>query len=161
MDVIDLEVLRMLRKNAREGLGAIADQLGVSKATVSRRISRLEEAGYVNAYTMQLNTAKIGLMRALIGLQVVGSPLTAVIDELKRFPGIQYVYKVFGDHSLICEVYSTSVDSLYDLIQDKIVNIPSVQRVEVDILIERIPINEDAMFDLALPMTESGEPRER
>ncbi|OPX62784.1 MAG: HTH-type transcriptional regulator Ptr2 [Methanomassiliicoccales archaeon PtaB.Bin134] len=157
MDLIDLEVLRMLRKNAREGLGVIADQLGVSKATVSRRISRLEEAGYVNAYTMQVNTAKIGLMRALIGLQVVGSPLTAVIDELKKFPGIQYVYKVFGDHSLICEVYSTSVDSLYDLIQDKIVNIPSVQRVEVDILIERIPINEDAMFDLALPMAESDD----
>ncbi len=157
MDLIDLEVLRMLRKNAREGLGVIADQLGVSKATVSRRISRLEEAGYVNAYTMQVNTAKIGLMRALIGLQVVGSPLTTVIDELKKFPGIQYVYKVFGDHSLICEVYSTSVDSLYDLIQDKIVNIPSVQRVEVDILIERIPINEDAMFDLALPMAESDD----
>lgn len=154
MDLVDLRILKMLRKNARENLGTIADALGVSKATVSRRISRLEQDGYVNAYTMQVNTGKIGLMRALIGLQVVGSPLSAVIDELKKFPGIQYVYKVFGDHSLICEVYSTSVDNLYDLIQDKIVNIPSVQRVEVDILIERIPINEDAMFDLAMPMAE-------
>jgi DNA-binding Lrp family transcriptional regulator len=153
MDSTDLEILRMLRKNAREGLGAIADRLGVSKATISRRISRLEEDGYVNAYTMQANTTKIGLMRALIGLQIVGGPLTTVIEELRRFPGIQYVYKVFGDHSLICEVYSSSVDSLYDLIQDKIVNIPNVQRVEVDILIERIPINENAMFDLAIPMT--------
>jgi len=156
MDVIDLKILRMLRKNARENLGTIGDELGVSKATVSRRISRLEEEGYVNAYTMQVNTGKMGLMRALIGLQVVGSPLSSVIDELKKFPGVQYVHKVFGDHSLICEVYSTSVDSLYDLIQDKIVSIPSVQRVEVDILIERIPINEDAMFDLALPITESS-----
>ncbi len=155
MDLIDLEILRMLRKNARENLGVIGDQLGVSKATVSRRISRLEEEGYVNAYTMQVNTGKLGLMRALIGLQVVGSPLSAVIDELKKFPGIQYAHTVFGDHSLICEVYSSSVDSLYDLIQDKIVNIPNVQRVEVDILIERIPINEDAMFDLALPLAEN------
>jgi len=155
MDLIDLQILRMLRKNAREGLGAIADNLSVSKATISRRISRLENEGYVNAYTMQVNTAKLGLMRALIGLQVVGASLTQVIDELKKFPGIQYVHKVFGDHSLICEVYSTSVDSLYDLIQDKVVNIPAVQRVEVDILIERIPINEDAMFDLARPMAES------
>jgi DNA-binding Lrp family transcriptional regulator len=160
MDTTDLEILRMLRKNAREGLSVIAEQLGVSKATVSRRISRLEGAGYVNAYTMQANTTKIGLMRALIGLQVMGAPLTSVIDELKKYPGIQYVYKVFGDHSLICEVYSTSVDSLYDLIQDKIVNIPNVHRVEVDILIERIPLNEDAMFDLALPMTESDDSRE-
>jgi DNA-binding Lrp family transcriptional regulator len=91
---------------------------------------------------------------------VVGAPLTTVIGELKKYPGIQYVYKVFGDHSLMCEVYSTSVDSLYDLIQDRIVNIPNVQRVEVDIIIERIPINEDAMFDLALPMTSSEEGRE-
>ncbi|MHC1709680.1 MAG: Lrp/AsnC family transcriptional regulator [Methanomassiliicoccales archaeon] len=155
MDLIDLKILRMLRKNARENLGTIGDQLGVSKATVSRRISRLEDDGYVNAYTMQVNLGKLGLMRALIGLQVVGSPLGAVIDELKKFPGIQYAYKVFGDHSLICEVYASSVDSLYDLIQDKIVNIPNVQRVEVDILIERIPINEDAMFDLALPLAEN------
>ncbi|MCX6651514.1 MAG: Lrp/AsnC family transcriptional regulator [Methanomassiliicoccales archaeon] len=155
MDTIDLKILRMLRKNAREGLSAIAEQLGVSKATVSRRITRLEKDGYVNAYTMQVNTAKIGLMRALIGLQIVGVPLAVVIDELKKYPGIQYVYKVFGDHSLICEIYSTSVDSLYDLIQDKIVNIPNVQRVEVDIIIERIPINEDAMFDLAIPMAAS------
>jgi DNA-binding Lrp family transcriptional regulator len=160
MDTTDLEILRMLRKNAREGLSNIAEHLGVSKATVSRRISRLEDEGYVNAYTMQVNTTKIGLMRALIGLQVVGAPLTTVIDELKKYHGIQYVYKVFGDHSLICEVYSTSVDNLYDLIQDKIVNIPNVQRVEVDILIERIPMNEDAMFDLALPMTEKDEGHE-
>lgn len=160
MDIIDLNILRMLRLNAREGLSAMADHLGVSKATVSRRITRLEEEGYVDAYTMQVNTAKIGLMRALIGLQVVGVPLATVISELKKYPGIQYVYKVFGDHSLICEVYSTSVDSLYDLIQDRIVNIPNVQRVEVDIIIERIPINEDAMFDLALPLTTSEEGRE-
>jgi DNA-binding Lrp family transcriptional regulator len=160
MDLIDLNILRMLRLNAREGLGVMADHLGVSKATVSRRITRLEDEGYVDAYTMHVNTAKVGLMRALIGLQVVGVPLATVIGELKKYPGIQYVYKVFGDHSLICEVYSTSVDSLYDLIQDRIVNIPNVQRVEVDIIIERIPINEDAMFDLALPMTTAEEGRE-
>jgi DNA-binding Lrp family transcriptional regulator len=160
MDTTDLEILRMLRKNAREGLSNIAERLGVSKATVSRRITRLEEEGFVNAYTMQVNTAKIGLMRALIGLQVVGVPLTTVIDELRKYSGIQYVYKVFGDHSLICEVYSTSVDNLYDLIQDKIVNIPNVQRVEVDIMIERIPMNEDAMFDLAIPMTVRDDARE-
>ncbi len=160
MDSTDLEVLRMLRRNARHSLSTIADQLHVSKATVSRRISRLEEEGFVNAYTMQVNIAKLGLMRAIIGLQVVGAPLGTVIDELRKFDEIQYVYKVFGDHSLICEVFATSVDNLYDLIQDKIVNIPNVQRVEVDILIDRIPMNEDAMFDLAIPITENFYGRE-
>ncbi len=160
MDTTDLEILRMLRRNAREGLSNIADRLGVSKATVSRRISRMEDDGYVQAYTMQVNTTKLGLMRALIDLQVIGAPLTSVIDELKKYDEIEYVYKVFGDHSLICEVYATSVDKLYDLIQDKIVNIPYIQRMEVDILIEKISMNEDAIFDLATPLTEKEEGRE-
>jgi len=86
--------------------------------------------------------------------------LTSVIDELKKYDEIEYVYKVFGDHSLICEVYATSVDKLYDLIQDKIVNIPYIQRMEVDILIEKISMNEDAIFDLATPLTEKEEGRE-
>jgi DNA-binding Lrp family transcriptional regulator len=80
MDLIDLRILRLLRKNARESLGTIGDQLGISKATVSRRIARLEEEGYVNAYTMRVNIGKLGLMRALIALQVVGGPLSAVIE---------------------------------------------------------------------------------
>jgi DNA-binding Lrp family transcriptional regulator len=88
----------------------------------------------------------------LIGLQVAGSPLTSIIDELQRFPGILHVHKVFGDRSLRREVCSTSVGSLNDLMQDMIVKVPRVRRMYVDGLIQDIPVNVNAMSDLALPM---------
>jgi len=69
-------------------------------------------------------------------------------EELKKFDEIQNIFKVFGDHSLICEVYTKSVDSLYDLIQSRILKVASIQNVEVDILIEKISLNPDAELDM-------------
>ncbi len=148
MDKTDLSILKMLRQDSRESLGNIAVKLGISKATVSRRISKLEDEGYISGYTIITSSARLGLMRAMIGLEVVGPMVSSVIDELKQFEEIEYVHKVFGDHSLICEVYAKSVDSLYDLIQNRMLKVPNIQNVEVDILIEKVPLNPNAELDL-------------
>jgi DNA-binding Lrp family transcriptional regulator len=148
MDLTDLSILKILRQDSRESLGSIALKLGVSKATVSRRISKLEQNGYISGYTIITSTTRLGLMRAMIGLEVVGPAVSSVIEELKQFNEIEYVHKVFGDHSLLCEVYAKSVDSLYDLIQNRILKVPNIENVEVDILIEKIPLNPNAELDL-------------
>lgn len=147
MDITDLKILKILKEDSRESLANIADKLSVSKATVSRRISRMEEEGFISGYTIITNPARLGLMRAMIGLEVIGPSVNAIIEELKKFEEIEFIHKVFGDHSLLCEVYTKSVDSLYDLIQSHILKIANIQNVEVDILIERIALNPDAELD--------------
>jgi DNA-binding Lrp family transcriptional regulator len=148
MDLTDLNILKMLRQDSRESLANIALKLGVSKATVSRRISKLEHEGYISGYTILTSSTRLGLMRAMVGLEVVGPAVSSVIEELRQFEEIEYVHKVFGDHSLLCEIYAKSVDSLYDLIQNRILKVPNIQNVEVDILIEKIPLNPNAELDL-------------
>lgn len=155
MDLTDLKILKMLRQDSRESLGSIASKLGVSKATVSRRIAKLELEGYISGYTILTSPSRLGLMRAMIGLEVVGPAVASVIEELRKFDEIEYVHKVFGDHSLICEVYAKSVDSLYELIQNRILKVPNIQNVEVDILIEKIALNPNAELDL-LTLAQSG-----
>jgi DNA-binding Lrp family transcriptional regulator len=148
MDEVDVRILTLLRQDARESLGSIAVKLGVSKATVSRRVARLEKEGIISGYTLTTNSSQLGLMKAILGIEVAGPSLNPVIDQLRGFREIQYIYKVFGDHGLLCEVYVKSVDSLYELIQTKIMKIPSIENVEVDILIERIELNPDAEMDM-------------
>jgi len=156
MDLTDLNILKMLRQDSRESLGNIAKKLGVSKATVSRRITKLEQGGYISGYTIITSSSKLGMMRAMIGLEVVGPAVSSVIEELRQFDEIEYVHKVFGDHNLLCEVYAKSVDLLYDLIQNRILKVPNIQNVEVDILIEKIPLNPNAELDLlTLPSTDA------
>jgi DNA-binding Lrp family transcriptional regulator len=148
LDETDLKILRILRENSRESLGVIAEKVGTSKATVSRRINRLEQDGFISSYTLTMNSTKLGLMRAMIGLEFNGPSSDLVIEELRKFEEVQSIYKVFGDHNLLCEIYARGVDSLYELIQSRISKIPGILNVEVDILIEKIVLNPDAELDI-------------
>jgi len=149
MDEVDLKILRILRENSRDSLGKISEELGISKATVSRRLARMEQEGYIAGYSIITNPSRLGLMKGMISLQVVGTAVNGVIEQLKENKEIESVMRVFGDHGLICEVYTKSVDSLYALIQDRILKIPNVHNVEVDIVIDRMSMNPDAEFEMA------------
>jgi Lrp/AsnC family transcriptional regulator, regulator for asnA, asnC and gidA len=149
MDDTDLKILRILRENSRDSLGKISEQLSISKATVSRRLSRMEQEGYIAGYSITTNPTRFGLMKGIISLQVVGTAVNGVIEQLKENKEIESVMRVFGDHGLICEVYTSSVDALYALIQDRILKIPNIHNVEVDIVIDRTAVNPDAEFEMA------------
>jgi len=137
----------MLRKNSRESLAEMSAELGISKATISRRISRLESRGIIKNYKAEINFSKLGVMKAVLLIEVLGAALNRVIEELEKFDEIGYAYKLFGDHNLMCEVYVRSVDELYQLIQEKVVKINGIKNVEVNILIDKIDLNEDAEFN--------------
>jgi DNA-binding Lrp family transcriptional regulator len=149
MDETDLKILTMLRDNSRESLGKISEVLGISKATVSRRLSRIEQEGYITGYTIVTNPGRMGLMKGFISLEIMGTAVNAVIDQLRGFKEIESVMRVFGDHGLICIAYTKSVDSLYELIQNEILKIPNVHNVEVDIVIDRMLINPNAELDVS------------
>ena len=58
------------------------------------------------------------------------------------------MFMEFGDHSPICDSYVKSEDSLYDLVQGRILKVTGIQNVEVDILVEKISPNPDAGLDM-------------
>jgi len=148
MDITDLMILKSLIKDSRESLGKIAEELDISKATVSRRVSRMEAEGYISHYSLTVNTARLGLMKAMVALQVTGTAINSVIEELMKYPEIESVMRVFGDHNLLCHIYAHSVDSLYELIQGRLLKIPNIVNVEVDIIIDKVSINPNAQLDL-------------
>ena len=148
IDPKDIEILRMLRKDSRTPMGTIGDSLNISKATVSRRVARMEDEGMITSYSISLDSVKMGLMKSIVALQIVGNPVSVVIEQLQPITEIRHIFKSFGDHHLVCEVYTQNVDDLYELIQTKLLKMPSIRNVEVDILVEKIPKNINADLDL-------------
>ncbi len=150
MDSRDIEILRLLRQDARASMGSIGEEIGLSKATISRRMAKLESERVVDGYLVSLNPSRLNIMRALLAIEVSGASVSAVIDELRLYPEVHCIYKAFGDHNLVCELYTGSVDELYDLIQERMLKIPAIHNVEVDILVDRIMVNPNADLDVFL-----------
>ena len=148
LDKKDIEILKMLRVDSRTPMGIIGDKLDISKATVSRRVASMEEDGTITKYSLDIDLTSMGVMKSLVAMQIVGSPATVIIEQLKGYEEIGHIYKTFGDHNLICEVYTHNVDELYEMIQTKMLKMPSVRNVEVDILLEGVDMNENADLKL-------------
>ena len=148
LDKKDVEILKMLRKDSRTPMGVIGNKLEISEATVSRRVAGMEEGNMITKYSLDIDHASMGLMRSIVMLQIVGSPASIIIEQLRGFEEISHIYKTFGDHNILCEVYTRNVDELYEMIQTRMLKMPSVRTVEVDILLESEDINENADLKL-------------
>ena len=54
MDSTDHQLLSLLRKDARSSVATLASKLGVSRGTVTNRVTKLEDAGIIVGYTVRL-----------------------------------------------------------------------------------------------------------
>lgn len=144
----DVDILKALRDDCRKPMGVVGEGIGVSKATVSRRVAKMEEDGVISGYDLRIDSGKLGIMKALVFMQIVGSPANYVIEQLEAYPEIATIYKAFGDHNIVCVTYTRSVDALYDMIQTKLLKMPSIRNVEVDILVDEIKVNPNADLDI-------------
>ena len=75
MDELDKKILRMLQLDSRNSFTKIAREIGVSTATVSDRVKKLTEKGFIRGYTTILNTSELGLV--------------TLITKIKTRPGIR------------------------------------------------------------------------
>jgi Lrp/AsnC family transcriptional regulator for asnA, asnC and gidA len=102
----------------------------------------------IKRYDLCVDSSKLGVLKSIVCIQIIGSPVSIVIEQLQNYREISKIYKAFGDHNIICEVYSRSVDELYDMIQTKLLKMPSVRNVEVDVLVEEMRLNPNSDLDI-------------
>jgi len=60
MDSIDVRILELLKINARIKYSEIKEDIHLSLPAISERIRKLEDQGYIDHYTVQLNRKKMG-----------------------------------------------------------------------------------------------------
>lgn len=134
----NLELLRILRENARTPFLRIAKQLGVTETAVRKRVRRLEEEGIIVRYTVEVDFKKLGYeVHAFIGIDTKPETLIDTIKSLKGLEEVVSLYSTSGDHMLIAECLFKSGSDLVKFI-DKLNSMSGVTRVCPAIVIEKI-----------------------
>ena len=60
-DAVDRSILDLLQKSGRMKRSELAEHVGLSLPSVSERLRKLEEKGYITGYNVQLDAKKFGL----------------------------------------------------------------------------------------------------
>mgnify|MGYP000131933436 FL=1 len=93
LDETDMEILSMLAADARRPFSEIGDEIGLSGPAVSDRVTRLEEAGVINSFTIDVNRAALRAgVPVLIDLTLPPASLSAARDAVRESDAVEHVF---------------------------------------------------------------------
>ncbi|HET7837337.1 MAG TPA: Lrp/AsnC family transcriptional regulator, partial [Variovorax sp.] len=105
MDPLDHRLIALLRQDARLPAAVLAQKLGVSRGTVANRLRKLEDAGVIVGYAVQLRPeARSDEIRAWMGILVEGNQTRTVIASLLGEPGVAALHDTNGRWDLLAEL---------------------------------------------------------
>ena len=121
IDTTDEALLSALVDNARISNAELARIVGLSAPSVSERLKRLEEAGVIENYTININPTALGLpLSVWLRIRPVPGQLKRVADLLGDIPEIVECDRVTGEDCFVARAHVKSVTALETLI-DRII----------------------------------------
>ena len=118
MDSTDLQLLALLRQDARTPVATLATGLGVSRGTVSNRIHRLEDQGVITGYTVRLRPdAETDRITAWMSITIEGNQTRTVIATLLGEPGVAGLHDTNGRWDLLAELRAGSLGELAEVLE--------------------------------------------
>jgi Lrp/AsnC family transcriptional regulator, leucine-responsive regulatory protein len=132
VDDLDLTLLRALAVDARQSQRALARAVGMSPPAIADRLARLERAGAIRGYRVDLDWAALGYP-VVVYLAVTAGPgmdLSQIIGAIRALPEAQDMSVVTGGLDLLVRLRVRDHTHLRELLLSAIFQIPGIQRTE-------------------------------
>ncbi|MGC5170349.1 Lrp/AsnC family transcriptional regulator [Microbacterium sp. DT81.1] len=113
LDDLDRRLLALLRDNAREPVVTLAARLGVTRATVNKRLNRLLDSGAILGFSVRVHdAAERSTIRAITLIAVESRDARDAIRSLHGIPEIAALHTTNGRWDLVAELRCTSLTAL-------------------------------------------------
>lgn len=128
LDSLDRRIICLLQQDGRASNVDVARALGVSEATVRKRLERLL-AERVIRVTAVPDAAKVGFPTiAFVMLSVELAQVGRIAEQISRLPEVRASYLTTGGSELIVEAWFTSSEDLLRFMTERIGGIPGIRR---------------------------------
>ncbi|NUO02810.1 MAG: Lrp/AsnC ligand binding domain-containing protein [Saprospiraceae bacterium] len=126
-------------QNAKQAYTDIAQQLFVSGGTIHVRMKKLEDAGIVTGYSLNVDQGKLGYdICAFLGIYLDKSSLyDDVARELENIPEIVDAHYTTGLYNIFAKIVCRDTNHLREVLHDKIQKIAGIQRTETFISLQQ------------------------
>jgi Lrp/AsnC family leucine-responsive transcriptional regulator len=118
-DERNVELLRLLRSNPRMSVAELARSVNMSAPAIRERMQRLEEAGVIIAYRLEIAPVALGYpIAAFVRIRPMPGKLSKIAEIAAHMPQVTECYRITGEDCFIVKIHLQSLDSL-DGILDK------------------------------------------
>ena len=118
LDQTGKKLLSALQENARFSFAELGRRIGLSPAATAERLRRLEEAGVIKGYRVEIDREALGLpILAIVRLSCDGAMYRPFLKAVQTLDSVVECHHVAGSDAFILKVVSPSVEQLERLVE--------------------------------------------
>jgi Lrp/AsnC family transcriptional regulator, leucine-responsive regulatory protein len=119
IDAVNTRLLQELQGDPRLTMSELGRRVGMTSPAVTERVRRLEEAGIIAGYRLELNPAAVGLpISTYIRVRPSPGQLSRIAELAQRIPEVVECHRITGEDCFILKVHIPAMDQL-DRILDR------------------------------------------
>jgi Lrp/AsnC family leucine-responsive transcriptional regulator len=139
MNALDTKILGLLIKDGRSSFAEIARMLGISRAHVRERVSKLMDEGVIEQFTAVVNPEKLGkAVSAFFDIKVSPQGISDVANSLSQRPEVISLYIMNDMQSLHMHTLTEDMDVLERFANENLFSREHIQSVDCKTLLSRL-----------------------
>lgn len=113
LDAVNIRLLKELQQAPRLTMSELGRRIGMSSPAVTERVRRLEEAGIILGYRLDIDPASLGLP-ITIYIRIRPSPgqLPKVAELARQIPEVVECHRITGEDCFILKAHIPAMDQL-------------------------------------------------
>ncbi len=113
LDALNVRILGELSRESRLSMTELARRVGLSSPSVTDRVRKLEEAGVIRGYRLDVDPAAMGLpVSAYIRIRPNPGQLPKIAELARQIPNVVECHRVTGEDCFILKVHIPAIDQL-------------------------------------------------
>ena len=113
LDEVNRRLLRELTSEPRITMSALARRVGMSAPAVAERVLRLERAGVITGYRLDINPASLGLpVAAFVRIRPYAGQLPKIAALAEETPAISECHRISGEDCFLIKIHAAAIDDL-------------------------------------------------
>ena len=142
IDRLDRKILAQLQLNCRRPIAEISELVGLSLSACARRISLLEEKGFIEGYSARLSAEKLDLNMMFLLEITLNSQSELALQEFEtaalRHEEVLECHLMTGDSDYLIKVAAKDRADFEELYRRSISTLPHVSRIQSSLIMKTV-----------------------
>jgi Lrp/AsnC family leucine-responsive transcriptional regulator len=115
----NVDLLSLLQSDPRMSISELSRRVKLSAPAVKERVTRLEEAGVITGYRLDLNPKALGFpVTAFVRIRPMPGQLPKIIALAQSMPEVSECHRITGEDCFILKVHLDALENL-DVVLDR------------------------------------------
>ena len=137
LDPVDQTIVAALRRDGRQSIPALAEAVGISRATAYTRFDRLRDSGVITGFAARIDPAAVGLdVAALVLITVAQSDWRDLKAEVAQLPHVEWVGMTTGAFDFVVLVRARDLAELRDVVLEGLLSLDGIQNAQTVVVLD-------------------------